>query len=88
MIIIYNLEISLLNLRMANKNESLESISIVCACMNRSKPLKACIGSWLLDNRINEILIIEEKLQDITCKHEILILMVIQDKIDIFKKYH
>ena len=44
---------------MANKNESQESISIVCACMNRSKPLKACIGSWLLDSRINEILIID-----------------------------
>ena len=44
---------------MANKNESQESISIVCACMNRSKPLEACIGSWLLNKQINEILIID-----------------------------
>ena len=44
---------------MAKKKEIPESISIVCACMNRSKPLKACIGSWLLDKRINEILIVD-----------------------------
>ena len=44
---------------MAKKNEMTESISIVCACMNRSKPLKACIGSWLLHERINEIIIVD-----------------------------
>lgn len=44
---------------MAKNNKIPESISIVCACMDRSKPLKACIGSWLLDKRINEIIIVD-----------------------------
>ena len=44
---------------MVKKEVKTESVSIVCACMNRSKPLKACIGSWLLDKRINEILIVD-----------------------------
>ncbi len=44
---------------MAKKKVIPESISIVCSCMNRSKSLKACIGSWLLHKRINEILIVD-----------------------------
>lgn len=34
-------------------------ISIVCACMNRANALKGCIGSWLIDQRIQEILIVD-----------------------------
>lgn len=40
---------------MANKL----SVSIVCACMNRDKPLKACLGSWLLDERIREVVVVD-----------------------------
>tara|TARA_R100000951_G_C2640850_1_gene180902 strand:+ start:205 stop:1017 length:813 start_codon:yes stop_codon:yes gene_type:complete len=34
-------------------------VSIICACKNRSKPLYASIGSWLLKEEICEVIIVD-----------------------------